>query len=143
MEQNLTGAQVARMSWQIPAGALAALLPGTGPDGLDDVRAQLAMWATTLPAGTAFASLADAWNAFVAPRAGQPGPAALLPGAACQACARARRSDRDLARATRPGYPACPACRGTGRKPPRALPAALATAALDTALDAAQATATG
>ena len=123
---TLTGAQVAVLAWDLPADAVAGLLaPGASDADVQDVRAQFALWATAMH-GAPLGTLAQAWNRFAAPAGPHGQPAVRLPGSACQRCRSRRMNAADLSTA---GYPHCPECRGTGRKPPRAVPAALAAEA--------------
>lgn len=115
------GMDVARAAWDVSDLDYAGLLTGEhSPATLNDVRSQFARWASNAPS-RAFRSLADAWNAFAAPKLGRPHPLVLLPASACHRCANARglagvRTD-----------PECVLCGGTGRRKPSALVALMAT----------------
>lgn len=117
----LCGMDVARAAWDLTDADISGLLPGEhSPATLQDVRAQFAQWASHSP-DRMFASLADAWNAFAAPKLGRAHPVVLLPASTCYRCANARglsgqRTD-----------PSCVLCSGTGRRRPSAFPALVAT----------------
>lgn len=121
-DEPLTGIQVAQLSWDLPDGLLQQLLLNIPQDTAvyDDVRSQFALWAATQP-NARFSDLSEAWNLFIAPRGGLTHPAVLLPGSSCSRCHRFRLQGRSLAKGKQP---ACPECRGTGRKTPRAIYAA-------------------
>lgn len=121
-DEPLTGVQAAQLSWELPNELLQQLLLNIPQDSAiyDDVRSQFALWAATQP-NVSFTDLAQAWNLFIAPRGGLTRPAVLLPGSSCSRCHRFRLQGRNL---TKGKQPACPECRGTGRKAPRAVYAA-------------------
>jgi len=123
IDEPINGTQAARLSWEIPDNILERLLLNIKDEDLYiDVRSQFALWATTQPQAL-FEDFAEAWNAFIAPKSGMTRPAVLLPGSACSRCSRLRYQSRDLSRV---GHHQCPECKGTGRKPPRAVAAAFA-----------------
>lgn len=119
----VSGADVARAAWDLDETLLARLMPGvSAPTDIHDARAQFSLWACA-QSTVQFPTFAHAWNTFITP-GGSTRPAVYLPGSPCERCRGRRFNAADLGRG---GYANCAVCKGTGRKPPRALPATLAT----------------
>lgn len=117
--EPLVGSAVAKAAWRMPDALLSALLDSSvKPGDFDDVRAQFALWANAHPTRAFPGGLAEAWDAFAAPKLHFRHPVVLLPGSPCARCS-AKRFIAGSMSAT--GYGACSACHGTRRKPPRAL----------------------
>lgn len=124
----VSGADVARAAWAIPANVLAAMLGDTVPASEhDEVRSQFALWATADSAREFSDGIWEAWDAFVAPKLGINAAVILLPGAACRACSHQRFVSGSTAIS---GVANCIVCHGTGRTAPRPLPARSSARAL-------------
>lgn len=129
--QPATGADIARAAWTLPTDLLTSLLGSDVPDSEHaEVRSQFATWAVAHAARTYPGGLFEAWDAFVAPKAGVNAPVVLLPGARCSACASANFAAGKTTNAARPD---CVVCRGTGHTRPRLIPARVSSRATPTA----------
>lgn len=120
----ITGADAARLAWLLTRDEMDNVIPPRAPESaIEEVKIAFAAWCSARPKSL-FADLAAAWNLFIEPRYGLPGPAVLLSGTPCPMCAARRYWHEEMNRVS---YPDCSYCNGKGHLPPRVIPARAAT----------------
>jgi hypothetical protein len=120
IEYPVSGTEAAKLAWKISDSDFVHLVDsGTPNEFHEDIRSRFALWLSTQPRKI-FPSMSVAWNIFVEPKLKFDFPVILLPNSICTTCSATKHRTKNF---TRIGYDQCPQCKGTGRKPPRAVKA--------------------